>query len=109
MNSKRRPSEYHLRPCPQCGFPDSMGASQYARRMEEDRMQYESLRRAVQGMIEAGASPKEVTAEIMWRLEIRTRPMPSYRELERVSPYEAQRMVPRIHPEWGMGEYRRGN
>lgn len=108
MSFKRRPSEYHLRPCPQCGFPDSLGASQYARRVEEDRFQYESLRRAVRGMIESGLSPQETLGEIMWRLEISTRAMPSYRELTMMGREEAM-SLPRIHPAWGSVGTRRGN
>ena len=85
--------------CPYCS--PSIDAIRYRERLREDRLQYESLRRAVQGMIEAGASPSEVTNEIMWRLEIQPR-RPSMMELHMARPGTAEfDRMPRIHPDWG--------
>lgn len=106
MRNLRRPSTSdHLpRPCPQCGFPDSLGAGQHLRRQQEDRDQFESLRRAVTRMInEAGASEREVLEEVMFRLEIpRPRQRPAYAEFRAIDDprfLEPTRM-PRMHPDW---------
>lgn len=84
--------------CPYCS-PD-YSSIQFRDRLSEDKMQFESLRRAVTSMIEQGQSPKQVMGEIMWRLEVTVRQPPPYEMSMTALPQQ------RIHPEWGYTEFR---
>lgn len=112
----RRNPDHLPKPCIQCGFPSSMSESQHLRRVQEDRFQYESLRRAVAKMIAAGLSPRETLGEIMWRLEINAGmledtpilPLSADPYRDRLDPVTMRRRS-RVHPEWGSVGSRRGN